>query len=350
MIIRQAESSDAAGIAALARRCPQGVELAVRFVPKGDPFARSRLREKWAVFVAEEEGKIVGSIGCAIENTMLAGGVRRQAYLYGAQVDGQLRRRGVGQRLLDAAERYAKDCGANFAKGFVASDNVPSLRLCQRAGYHALSECRIYSVFTFQRQRVSNQVYVRTLRREDLPEVARLLNAAYEGLDFYMPTDVSALERQIARVPHVGFDEVFVAERQGRITACVGYWDYSKLVRIEIAGMALKYRLGKLILDALGRVVPLPRVPGPGEELRAYNAVLAGFALPGDMVEVLKHVCNVAYENRMHVLNVPIGSDHLEPIARRFLHGTVRLRIVMKALTEEAVPELRKVYVGATDF
>lgn len=65
----------------------------------------------WGIFVAEREGKIIGFIECSIRDKAPACETNRIGYIEGWFVVPQFRNQGVGARLVEYGEKWAKEMG-----------------------------------------------------------------------------------------------------------------------------------------------------------------------------------------------------------------------------------------------
>jgi len=103
VIIRAAEPGDAGRITALCRQlgCPTPPEQVERRIE------RIRRREEHAVYVAQRPGgDVIGWVHVFVRPLLLA---EPHAQIGGLVVDRDHRRRGVGRRLMERAERWARD-------------------------------------------------------------------------------------------------------------------------------------------------------------------------------------------------------------------------------------------------
>lgn len=79
------------------------------------------------VLVAELDGRVVGSVVATFDGW--------RAYVYHLAVEPSLRRRGLGQDLIEEAERYLRTSGARNVHAAVHEDNTEGLALAVRSGY-----------------------------------------------------------------------------------------------------------------------------------------------------------------------------------------------------------------------
>lgn len=98
---------------------------------------RSRKTKDGQIFVAEVNDKVVGFISLEIENKndeLIVGKVN-SVYISDLVVLSKYRRRGIGKKLLQKADEYAKKKNISFIKLIVFSDNKEAKRFYKKAGF-----------------------------------------------------------------------------------------------------------------------------------------------------------------------------------------------------------------------
>ena len=90
----------------------------------------------------------------------------------------------------------------------------------------------------------------------DRDAVADLLNRTWGGHDLFEPTSSASLAAQIERTQALDYRSLLVLEDEGRISACVALWDWSRIMRITV-----------LRLNARLRLLGSPRPVGQAAEL-----------------------------------------------------------------------------------
>lgn len=89
--------------------------------------------EKGKLLVAEEGGKVIGLMRLAIRP-------EGEAYLAGARVHPDFRRRGVATALTKKCIEYARSMGAKFVSLATSSKNLPAISLVEKLGFTLAQE------------------------------------------------------------------------------------------------------------------------------------------------------------------------------------------------------------------
>ncbi|MDT8369541.1 MAG: GNAT family N-acetyltransferase/peptidase C39 family protein [Longimicrobiales bacterium] len=109
----------------------------------GDRLSRRQLRHLLirahaALFVAEEEGRVIGSVVVLFRRNT------GTAHIYSIAVGEDARGRGIGRRLLEEAEAEAWRRERAWVRAEIRKDNAPSLSLFERSGYRRFGEYEGY--------------------------------------------------------------------------------------------------------------------------------------------------------------------------------------------------------------
>ena len=138
MVIRPADASDAAALVRLGDevgREPEGWLIAAdgwRGVGEERRYLRALRRfPHAAVFVADEDGRIVGRLSVARDQHPASSHVAD----LGLMVAATHRRRGIGRGLLEAAVEWAREAGVRKLELHVFPHNEPAIRLYEEFGF-----------------------------------------------------------------------------------------------------------------------------------------------------------------------------------------------------------------------
>lgn len=98
--------------------------------------------DKNALFVAEEDGKVVGIVRAEMVEIDGMFVEQKAIYVDDLVVDEKYRKRGIARRLLELTEEFAKENGIKILKSRVYEFNKPAQQFLRDCGFHNLySEC-----------------------------------------------------------------------------------------------------------------------------------------------------------------------------------------------------------------
>jgi hypothetical protein len=175
----------------------------------------------------------------------------------------------------------------------------------------------------------------------------------YEGYDFFHPLRTSDLLEFARRTPGFSLDNIFVFEDSEDIKACLGYWDCVKVRKYIVQRFSSSMKAQLLVLKIVGLFANMPRLPGAGEPLLSYNLTTVAFKDPASITDLIKYVNNIAFENKIHLLQVP--ADVQSPAAEvlsKFRHARVGTQVFVKPLSGKTFSSLgdARLYVDATEI
>lgn len=131
-VIRKARPEDLDALVALENRCFDGDRMSRR------SYATALRNPRARVIAALDDRKLVGAA------VVLRRANSPAARLYSVAVDPALRGRGLGARLLSAAEQAARDCGAATLRLEVKERNKTALALYAKSGYGIIGRVAQY--------------------------------------------------------------------------------------------------------------------------------------------------------------------------------------------------------------
>jgi len=291
MNIREALPEESEALQELQAKCPQGKSLIVSTVNLPDFFSRARAYESPRVFVAYEGDRIIGSAACAIREAIVGTRVLRVGYEFQYFTSPDYRRRGVARRLRHKIESHLTDQRAALSYALIMEGNLPSMRLFEREGFRLHRELVMPAIAVFREVEVPRAENIRPITPRDLEAMAELLNQTWHGHELFEPTSAASLAHQIERIPTLDYSNLLVLEDESRILACVGLWDWSRIMRITVLRLNLRMRiLGRLLV--LARI--LPRFTSPGDTLRQMMLTMIGYKSPTHLAPLVKYVNNLA--------------------------------------------------------
>ncbi len=351
MEIREATPADNDELQALQARCPMGTSLIVTNVNTPDFFGRAKAYESFKVYVACEGDEIIGSGACALREGLVGGELRRVGYLFQAFVSPRSRRRGVASRLLQKREAHLAGHGAVLAYTLILEGNLPSMRYVESRGYQLQRTLLMPGLAIIEEVEVPPNGAIRPVTSEDFAAVAGLLNQTWAGSELHEPATADGLARYIERVPAYSKDNLLVLEDRGEIVACLGYWDWSKVMRITVEALSPRLRMMGLMLKVAGILRPMPAMPGPGTTLKQIMLTPIGFRDPERLASLLRHVNNLALSNGIEVMYCVCEPDN---VLLRSMEGFFRIdtsvHLYVKPLARRARLDDRPVFIDGVDL
>ncbi len=348
--IRKAVREDNDALVNLLARCPQGTNLVVRLNRSPDFFARSQPYEKSQTFVAEEDGKIIGSGECALKNVRLGGERKRAGYLYSFATDAEYRGRGIARRLEEACSEYVRSEGAQFCYCWILEDNVPSLKAFGKQGYEEEALLKAYAILPFKKKPVFDGV--RALKEQDKEEVTDLLNETYRDYDYYNPYTPTTFQAFLESLPGFSLDDFVVYEKSGRIVSCLGCWDYSRAIQGTIIKLSTQLRLVSMVFRFLRFFKAMPRVPELGKDWAYCVPELPGYRhSPDDLIPLWNWFNNFAVERKSNVILFPLDpKSNLVKLAKQDMHVSVGIHQLVKPLEDFTFSSSRLIYGDPIDI
>jgi hypothetical protein len=179
---------------------------------------------------------------------------------------------------------------------------------------------------------------VRPATPDDLAEVARLLDATWEGHDFRAPVSARGVAAILRRTPGLTADGLLVLEERGAIVACAAVWDWRRVQRIDIHA----------IPPHLARDYPTFR---PGQPLRQWGLTAVGYRDPEDLAILLRHVNNLALEHGVEQIALVGESDHPSiRVLAGFSTLAVPIGLYVKPLRSQVLVAGRPAFVDMVDI
>ena len=265
--------------------CPQGDDkCALGVDKKGDISARYKMYDNWKMLVAEDEGRIAGWIGWTVKEDP----VRAISYAYLAEVmvHPNSRRKGVASKLISEAERDVREREVDHVYCFIYEPNRASKSLVQGLGYEEkamLSQC---ALMIYRKVGISQEYSIENPEREDLQDVAHLINKYNKSYAHFSPFTAESFEAYVSGIPAYGLNNFWVAKKGGEIVACAGLWDCSYFADLYYAREPAAMKAMGQIFSLLGRLIKLPNIPREGA--RFNFRMMANYAFEPDFQEAMQ--------------------------------------------------------------
>jgi ribosomal protein S18 acetylase RimI-like enzyme len=313
--VREAVEEDNSALLEMEAKCPMGTEFIINRESSPDFFDRVKPFEDGKLFVAEENGRIAGTAGCAIRETQIAGEKVRVCYEYGFLVDPAFRRRGIASMLHEQMEEYAETRDIDFLTLDVLEDNIPAMRLFEKKGFIHFKDLYNYMYPTSFEHPVIKPGAIRKATDSDLERIADLLNYTYSDFDHYLPFDALRLADYIERIPYFSVENIMVYEEDGEIKACLGYWDTWRVQRWRIVQIDEKRRE-----EMIRR--KLPYIPEPGDVNNTITMLFIGYSDESAFIDLLKNAINKARVDSVFVVNQMVDTEcHLTEALSQVTHN-----------------------------
>jgi len=349
--IREAGPDDNEELKALQLKCPQGEKIILSVVNTPDFFARTKAYQSSNVLVALDGGRIVGSTAIALRNAVVNGEISRIGYGFQAFVAPEYRRKGILNRLAQQAEDFSIQQGIVLMYCLIIENNLPAMRLFEHRGYKLHKKLIVAGLPVFKKMTVSDYVNVRPAVPEDLPAVAEILNATWQGFEMYEPTSAEALNQFVSRTPGYNFDNLLVLLDGEEVQASLGYWDWSKIIRVRISALSLKIRLIGLIVRAAGLFRPMPEPLKPGDLLNQIILSPIGFKDPAHFATLLRHVNNRALQMGIkQIFCIGEPDSEMQKNMKGFIRINTTYNLYVKAFKQDSLRSDKPVYVDGIDL
>ena len=248
VLIRDAREEDNQALIELDRQCTMGETIQLALDRSPDFFARSRAYRSFRLFVAEEEGTIIGVGGVGFKTLRVNGTIGRWAYVYDLRVRPTHRRRGVAGLIADALVGAIRDEGVSAAYSWVVEDNTPSESFVERRGNVPIRRCAL----ALLRAPAGSDAHGFEQIVERSEEVASLLDATYRQHQFTPQWDMSTLCGTLDRLVPLGWQAMYGKRVQGRWAMCFGLWDYQRVMRMVFRGGGSETHVRPFFLYPLG--------------------------------------------------------------------------------------------------
>ncbi len=348
MNIREAVSEDNDELQELQAKCPQGTTLVASTVNTPDFFARAKAYESHKVFVACEGSRVIGSAACALRDAVVNGKISRVGYVFQAFVSPDARRKGVAGQLLQQREDYLGQQGAVLAYTLIMEGNLPSMRYIESRGFKLHRTLVMPAIVVHKEMNVPSMGRIRPVTSKDLATVAELLNETWQGFEFYEPTSAETLAQFINRTRAYSSDSLLVLEDQREIVACLGFWNWSQVMRVTVEALSRKMRVMGFFLTAT-RI--LPEFLKPGDTLRQIMLTPVGFKDAAHLAVLVRHVNNQALlDGIQQIFSICERNHELLRSMKGFIRVDTAIHLYIKPLQENVLMSDGPVFINGIDM
>jgi len=351
MYIREATQNDTEALQQLQARCPQGTTLVVSTVNTPDFFARVKAYSDYRVYVAIEDNRIVGSTACALRSAMVNAKEEKVGHVFQTFVGPDYRGRRIAGQMHQVREEYLRQQKAALGYSLIIEGNIPSMHYVSREGFQRHRILVMPGLAVFKEMPVGSGYKIRVAVIDDLPAVAGLLNEAWQDCELYEPKSAEGLQQFITRTPGYDFDNLFLLEEDGNILACLGFWDWSQVMKITVERLNAKMKLVKLFTDVARFFRPMPSLPRTGELIKQIMLTPIGFKHPKYLAPLLKHINNLARQRGIGYIYCVCEQGHpLLSSLRGFIRIDTAIHVYIKYLRENTILGNKPLFVDGIDL
>ena len=351
MNIREATLDDNDSLIQLQEKCPQGTTVIVSTVNTPDFFARAKVYEDYKVFVDCEEDRIIASSACGLHKALINNKIEKVGYEFQAFVDPEYRGRRIAGQLQQKREEYIRKQGAILSYGLIMEGNKPSMRYIERRGFIRHDTLIMPSIAVFKEMSINDQGKIRVMTPDDLPVVSKLLNDTWQGYEFYEPMTGEDLNKLIERVPEYRIQDIYVLEKQGEITACLGFWDWSKVTQVTVNALSFKMKVISTLVNLAGIFFTVPPSPKPGNLLKQIVLTVIGYKDLSGFTTLLRFLNNKAYsEGIQQVFFICTRNHPILSSLKGFIHIDTLMHMNIKPLQTDISLGNKPVYVSGLDL
>jgi GNAT superfamily N-acetyltransferase len=351
MYIREATQNDNEELQKLQARCPQGTTLIVSTINTPDFFARVKAYSDYKVYVAIEDNRIVGSTACALRNALVNGKEEKIGHVFQAFVDPEYRGRRIAGQMHQVREEYLRQQGAVLGYSLIIEGNRPSMHYIGREGFKRHRTITMPGLAVYKEMPVESVYKTKTAEIDDLPDIASLVNETWQDYELYEPKSADGLQQFITRTPGYNCDNLLLLEENGKKLACLGFWDWSQVMKISVERLNMKMRLVRLFVDLARFFRPMPSAPRPGEILKQIMLTPIGFKHPKYLAPLLKTINNLARQKGIGYIYCVCEQDH--PLLSA-IHGFIRIdtsiHVYIKYLRENMILDNKPLFIDGIDL
>jgi N-acetylglutamate synthase-like GNAT family acetyltransferase len=335
MKIREAAPGDNEELLQLQSRCPQGTNLVYSVVNTPDFFGRAKAYKDYKVYLAEEDGRIIGSAACSVHNALVNGKAEKAGYVFQTFVDPDYRGRHIAGKMYEVREEYLIQKGAALVYSITMEGNLPSIHHLTRQGFQPSGTLTLYGLAVNKHLSLDTDFKIRTAEPDDLPGIADLTNSTWKNYELFEPRSGRDLEELICRTAGYSIDNLFLLEKEGEILACLGFWDWSQVIEMKV--IKLNTRMN-------------PRLPRPGEVIKQMIITPISFVRPEYLIPVLRQINNVALQRKIGYVYFICENDHpmLEAV-KGFTRSSTKIQVYIKYLKDNTHLTGKRLFIDGID-
>jgi len=350
VLIRPFEENDSADILSMEKLCPQGNENYAMGADKSpNPAARYDLYENSKFLVAEEKGKVVGSIGWAVKKSS-----KGNNYIYLAEVNihPDFRKLGIASKLVEEVEKYAHDKNVDHIYCYIFEPNIASKSLFTKLSYFNPLDFQACALATYKEAKILGKFKIEKLKRKEIPEAVDLINNYYKGRDHFLPYTVETFENYVNSIPKYGLDNFWAVKDNSEMVACAGLWDSSELAKICFSKEPFSFKVMQKTFQFLSNFTKMPNLPAEGEYFNLYMTADHAFK-PGNeesILSLIKYFNNLMVESNESFFIINLDpKDVLLKIIRELRPQIDKWSVYSKSFGKD-LGNINQIYVDIRDM
>lgn len=265
MKIRHATPADNQALLELSRRSPMAAQLVVNNDRTPDYFFIDELLgEKSLILVAEEAGRIIGTVAVVFRKVLYRNELIPIAYIGGIKIENPAQNRLLAFRLMKYVMNFLMDTPVKF--GFIlviGANRAMEALLSGRAGipqFDLVSRYRVKNIVLLPGRGLSGRYQIRSARTDDLGVMASMYRQFFS--DYELKPDWT--EQYLAwlyRQKDYYLENTQLAFQNDSLVAALSLWDQTRFKNTVISHYGGKYAILKKISS------PLRLVPEAGQAL-----------------------------------------------------------------------------------
>ncbi len=296
--IREATQADDSALLALEAASPQGDSTRI-LLDRTTYFYRPTLFDRGKVMLALEDDKLVGVMAYAIKDVWLCGEVVPVAYMYDLRsypAYSRSMKRGLFT-LWQALEQEILEHSARMVYGHVKEDNRTAMNIMLKGG---AQETGMFSVCSLPSLPSPGAV------PEPVPDPLDAV-ARFEERVGHRDLRPQSIVETYRRGLELGYLQGVYRMVRGSSSAQASIWNLTSLYRGRVLRLPIPLRVLGAVLNPLGGVLPLPRIPRMGQPFQywhcfdVYCTGPSGKQLMGQLLQGLRRL---AARNETDMLTV----------------------------------------------
>ena len=315
---------DEAIVRAIFARIATGGRMQLSFRREPDALVSfGSLAHGYIVARNRRSGEYVGVCERVVREVFVNGEARALPYLAGLRVvPGFRHRRLVLRGGFEAVRQLLTEPGdLPWSLTSIMSDNANARRLlgANLKGMPRYEPVGEFSTFALL---PSGEAELERATEADLPAIAELLLRHGARSQFAAAWRSQTLF-EFAQHGWLKPSDYFVVRDGGAIRACAALWDQSAQRQLVVAGYAPWLRRTRPVINLASRLTGSPRLPAPGEPLRAayLSLVAVDDDAAGDLATLLAAARAEARRRKLHVVFAGWPSAHVHAAQLRALAG-----------------------------